>query len=669
MRRKSERGAITLFVLIAMLAFIAFLTTMFMIGSVKRQAQAEASKQTGAIYSERDADTMYGEYFGEGAIPIYTVEQLAQICSGNDVAISEENGKIYKFTSDAVYILMNDLAFIYEQEGTWGLPEFTGNGRFEGNGKTIAVKYDNDYIYYYNSTNNYTYYDRYTVAFDANGGSVDTASKTVTYNSPYGDLPTPIRAGYTFAGWYVNVLPKLILTDNSWINNGQFETGLNNYIATSDWIPIQGGVTLYSNMTVCGIYSYDASKNFIKRESNYTTVHPISSNAAYIRIEIRKLCGDFNYYNNNLKFIISNQNDEIKAYTEDKIPSNHILYAKWTPNKYTLDFNTMGGSTIASSQCEFEGNYKGMSSPTRPGYTFNGWYANLIKTVDFTDNSWISGSSGQFEAGHNNYMATRELIPIKGGATLYSNLQICGIYTFDTNGNFIKRESSYTTVHPISSNAAYIRIEVNKSEGDFNYYVNNLILSEYNAAQNISCIQSSISNFTAYEMLGNSSLYAKWTEHSNILTGADEPAIKSPSTNAGAGWRSASAGGARTVINISDPPVAGVTKGFDIAGNANTSQDVAQDSIPVTSGKRYIMSVWAKGTGTLCLQLAGQSPWTGTTFTLNNVTTWTKYSWTVTAGSASGQATMNNGTVNAYYGNHGATGTSIQICGMRLKEE
>lgn len=42
----------------------------------------------------------------------------------------------------------------------------------------------------------------FTVTFDANGGSVSTASKTVTYDSTYGTLPVPTRAGYKFLGWY-----------------------------------------------------------------------------------------------------------------------------------------------------------------------------------------------------------------------------------------------------------------------------------------------------------------------------------------------------------------------------------------------------------------------------------------------------------------------------------
>ena len=42
----------------------------------------------------------------------------------------------------------------------------------------------------------------YTLTFNANGGNVSTATKSVTYGQTYNDLPTPTRSGYTFKGWY-----------------------------------------------------------------------------------------------------------------------------------------------------------------------------------------------------------------------------------------------------------------------------------------------------------------------------------------------------------------------------------------------------------------------------------------------------------------------------------
>lgn len=44
--------------------------------------------------------------------------------------------------------------------------------------------------------------DAYTLYFDPNGGSCDTASKTVYKDYFYGELPTAVRTGYTFEGWY-----------------------------------------------------------------------------------------------------------------------------------------------------------------------------------------------------------------------------------------------------------------------------------------------------------------------------------------------------------------------------------------------------------------------------------------------------------------------------------
>ena len=45
----------------------------------------------------------------------------------------------------------------------------------------------------------------YTVTFDADGGTVNTNSKTVIFGNAYGELPTPTRNGYTFAGWWTAV--------------------------------------------------------------------------------------------------------------------------------------------------------------------------------------------------------------------------------------------------------------------------------------------------------------------------------------------------------------------------------------------------------------------------------------------------------------------------------
>lgn len=44
--------------------------------------------------------------------------------------------------------------------------------------------------------------NQFTLTYDANGGSVSTATKSLTFGDSYGELPTPTRTHYTFDGWY-----------------------------------------------------------------------------------------------------------------------------------------------------------------------------------------------------------------------------------------------------------------------------------------------------------------------------------------------------------------------------------------------------------------------------------------------------------------------------------
>ena len=53
----------------------------------------------------------------------------------------------------------------------------------------------------------------YNVTLDAMGGDVSPSRLTVYYDGTYGTLPTPIRSGYTFNGWFTSSGSKV--TSNS----------------------------------------------------------------------------------------------------------------------------------------------------------------------------------------------------------------------------------------------------------------------------------------------------------------------------------------------------------------------------------------------------------------------------------------------------------------------
>ena len=56
----------------------------------------------------------------------------------------------------------------------------------------------------------------YTLFFDVNASdaSVTPTQKTVTYGGRYGELPTPVRKGYSFLGWYTEVEGGMLITSS-----------------------------------------------------------------------------------------------------------------------------------------------------------------------------------------------------------------------------------------------------------------------------------------------------------------------------------------------------------------------------------------------------------------------------------------------------------------------
>ena len=121
-RLKSNRGAITILVLVTVLFFIAFLISLYIIISNKVQTQKEFISQTRKIYkSDKTMEEIYNSYFSsDEVIPIYTAQQFRKIIDSENnplkvedaiekVIVNEENGKIYEYSAKSVYVLKNDI--------------------------------------------------------------------------------------------------------------------------------------------------------------------------------------------------------------------------------------------------------------------------------------------------------------------------------------------------------------------------------------------------------------------------------------------------------------------------------------------------------------------------------------------------------------------------------
>ena len=76
-------------------------------------------------------------------------------------------------------------------------------------------------------------------------------------------------------------------------------------------------------------------------------------------------------------------------YASDKVTDNITLYAKWAANTYTITFDTAGGSEIAPITQEYGTVITAPEAPTREGYTFIGWDKEIPTTMP-TENMTVT---------------------------------------------------------------------------------------------------------------------------------------------------------------------------------------------------------------------------------------------------------------------------------------
>jgi uncharacterized protein (TIGR02145 family)/uncharacterized repeat protein (TIGR02543 family) len=62
---------------------------------------------------------------------------------------------------------------------------------------------------------------------------------------------------------------------------------------------------------------------------------------------------------------------------------NVTLYAKWVINKYTVKFNSKGGSAVDSQKVDYATLATAPTAPTKTSYVFAGWYSDSALTTAF----------------------------------------------------------------------------------------------------------------------------------------------------------------------------------------------------------------------------------------------------------------------------------------------
>ena len=186
------------------------------------------------------------------------------------------------------------------------------------------------------------------VTFDSNGGVVNPTSKVYSLSeTTYGELPIPIKEGYTFEGWYK-------------------ENTFENKITSDTEIEDIDNITLYANFVENDTeytisYSLDGGTTtnvttFTPGTESFTLSEPIKEGYTFIG------------------WTEPNSDEKKMNITIEKGTIGNKTYtANWTLTEYTIIYDLDEGTADNPNSYTIESETFTLNNPTKIGYNFTGW--------------------------------------------------------------------------------------------------------------------------------------------------------------------------------------------------------------------------------------------------------------------------------------------------------
>ena len=213
----------------------------------------------------------------------------------------------------------------------------------------------------------------YTV-FDKNGDKIDSLSKTeyvfedVLRSEEGYKLTALTQDGYTFDGWYQD----------------DDDLGKTEKLIEGQTLKTAKKWELYGKLTP-NEYTVTFDPN-AEGASVDPTSKPVTFDAAYgeLPTPTREGYTFEGWYLSKTEFTPANK---VEATTIVKTPGDHMLYANWAANTYTVTFNpNADDATVAptSELVTFDAAYGELPTPTRENYRFVGWYLNGVRVTKDT---------------------------------------------------------------------------------------------------------------------------------------------------------------------------------------------------------------------------------------------------------------------------------------------
>lgn len=125
---------------------------------------------------------------------------------------------------------------------------------------------------------------QFTVTFNPGAGTTDTPSKTVSYDSPYGELPVPVRSGYEFLGWFTSAEGGAQVTaeDTVSITQDQILYAQWNPMSIMHYVETNGGTTTERTITNIQVVETVGSTKYVRKVIGCYAVETIGG-TKYVR--------------------------------------------------------------------------------------------------------------------------------------------------------------------------------------------------------------------------------------------------------------------------------------------------------------------------------------------------------------------------------------------------
>ena len=248
--------------------------------------------------------------------------------------------------------------------------------------------------------------NQYTFTFDSNGGS-DVAAITQDYGTEVTAPANPTREGYTFTGWDKEVPSTIPAADMTFTAQWQ----VNQYTLTFD---SNDGSTVVVALTQDYGSAVTAPDAFVREgytflgwDKDIPSTMPAENQSFKAQWQINKYKVVFVSENDVLSEATLDYGSAItvpevparEGYTflgwepkvDETVPAHDVTYrAQWQVNKYTLSFDSNGGTDVAAITQDYGTEVTAPVAPTREGYTFLGWDKDIPSTMPAENQSFTA---------------------------------------------------------------------------------------------------------------------------------------------------------------------------------------------------------------------------------------------------------------------------------------